>query len=67
MDATLNKYLKLSPKQASQLIADLVESVKIVDGTFYSLWHNESLSEIGHWKGWKEVYEKMLALSTNKI
>ncbi|WP_293301138.1 polysaccharide deacetylase family protein [Pedobacter sp. UBA4863] len=63
MDATLIRYLKLWPAQASMLINELVESVKMVDGTFYSLWHNESLSETGHWKGWKEVYEKMMALS----
>jgi len=63
MDATLLKYLKLQPHQATMLINELVESVKMVDGTFYSLWHNESLSESGNWKGWKEVYEKMIASS----
>lgn len=63
MDATLHKYLKLQPNQAIMLINELIESVKMVDGTFTSLWHNESLSETGHWKGWKEVYEQMLASS----
>lgn len=61
MDATLQKYLKLKPAEATILIEELINSVKMVNGTFYSLWHNESLSETGHWKGWKEVYEKMLA------
>lgn len=65
MDSTLHKYLKLNPSQATLLIYELMESVKIVDGTFYSLWHNESLSETGHWKDWKQVYEKMLAFSKN--
>ena len=65
MDSTLRKYLKLNPNQAVMLIHDLMESVKIVEGTFYSLWHNESLSETGHWKDWKQVYEKMLAFSKN--
>jgi len=63
MDSTLHKYLKLQPNQAIMLINELIESVKMVDGTFTSLWHNESLSETGHWKGWKEVYEQMLASS----
>lgn len=63
MDATLLNYLKLQPNQAILLINELVESVKMVDGTFSSLWHNESLSETGNWKGWKQVYEQMLALS----
>lgn len=65
MDSTLLKYLKLQPKQAIMLIDELLENVKMVDGTFYSLWHNESLSETGHWKGWKEVYEQMLAMATS--
>ncbi len=64
MDATLNKYLKLNPTQAVELVEELINSVKMVGGTFYSLWHNESLSETGHWKGWKTVYEKMLAMAS---
>ncbi len=64
MDATLQKYLKLKPEEAIPLIEDLINSVKIVNGTFYSLWHNESLSETGNWKGWKTVYEKMLNIAT---
>lgn len=63
MDSTLQKYLKLTPTEAIVLIEELMESVKIVGGTFYSLWHNESLSETGNWKGWKPVYEKMLAMA----
>ena len=65
MDATLLKYLKLLPNQANLLIKELIESVKMVDGTFYSLWHNESISETGNWKGWKEVYEQMMATSVS--
>ena len=65
MDTTLQKYLKLQPSQAILLITELMESVKMVDGTFYSLWHNESLSETGHWKGWKQVYEQMLTSSAS--
>jgi len=60
MDVTLQQYLKLNPTQAIQIIEELLASVKLVDGTFSSLWHNESLSETGKWKGWKAVYEEML-------
>lgn len=60
MDVTLQQYLKLNPTQAIQKIEELLASVKLVDGTFSSLWHNESLSETGKWKGWKAVYEEML-------
>ena len=63
MDSTLQKYLKVNPTEAIVLIEELLNNVKMVGGTFYSLWHNESLSETGHWKGWTKVYEKMLAMA----
>jgi hypothetical protein len=60
MDATLNKYLKLSENEAISNIEKIVNKVKEVNGTFISLWHNESLSNQGHWKGWDSVYKEML-------
>ncbi len=60
MDVTLQQYLRLSPDQAIAKIDQLIASVKLVEGTFCSLWHNESVSETGRWKGWKVVYEEML-------
>ncbi|MFY0674917.1 MAG: polysaccharide deacetylase family protein [Bacteroidia bacterium] len=59
MDVTLKHYLELDVKQAKQLIFELIENVKACDGLFISLWHNESLSEIDGWKGWKSVYMEM--------
>jgi hypothetical protein len=60
MDVTLQQYLKLTPKEAIEKIEELLSNVKLVEGTFCSLWHNESLSETGKWKGWKTVYGEML-------
>ncbi len=60
MDVTLQHYLRLSPEQAIAKLNQLIASVKLVDGTFCSLWHNESISETGRWKGWKAVYEQLL-------
>ena len=37
-----------------------MDKVKDVKGTFVSVWHNESLSDEGIWKGWKTVYEQMI-------
>jgi len=65
MDVTLQQYLKLSPDQAIAQIETLLNNVKFVNGTFYSLWHNEALSEKGRWKGWKIVYDEMLKGSLN--
>jgi hypothetical protein len=60
MDVTLQQYLKLSPEEAVEKIEEILTNVKLVNGTFSSLWHNESLSETGRWKGWKMVYDEML-------
>lgn len=65
MDVTLRQYLKLTTQQADDLIAKLLTDVKMVNGTFSSLWHNESLSETGVWKGWRSVYENMMKNSVN--
>jgi hypothetical protein len=60
-------YKKYTPEIASKEINKLIQKVKKVNGTFISVWHNESLSEHGIWRGWKIVYEKMLKESLNKI
>lgn len=60
MDASLNFYMELTPDEAYQRICKLVDEVKRVDGTFMSLWHNESLSDKWDWKGWKDLYQRMI-------
>ena len=62
MDTTLNDYLKLTPKQSLGKIRDLKNEVKQVNGTFITLFHNESLSNYLRWRGWKRVYGSMLKI-----
>lgn len=62
MDQTFRKYLKVKPAEAIEILESLIKAVKMVDGTFCSLWHNESLSETAEWRGWKEVYERMMEM-----
>lgn len=66
MDTTLNQYLKLKVDDAINLIEMIIQKVKEVNGTYISLWHNESLSDHGYWKGWEPVYKKMLELISEK-
>ena len=35
----------------------LRKNVAEVKGTFTSIWHNESLSNVDRWSGWQEVFE----------
>lgn len=60
MDRTLRQHLNLSPDDAIDLINKNIEEIKELNGTFVSLWHNESLGDTGYWKGWKTVFEKMI-------
>lgn len=63
MDGTLNDYMDLTPSQALQIISQLMQEVKAVGGTFISLWHNSTLNDQHHWKGWLEVYEEMIKMA----
>lgn len=60
MEATLKYYNKVRPDQAMDYLKPVIDEVKKVDGTFISLWHNETLSNWGLWKGWRDVYEEMV-------
>jgi hypothetical protein len=60
MDGTLKDYMHLSPGKASELINELIHEVRAVNGTFIPLWHNSSLNDEGEWKGWLDVYIKMV-------
>ncbi len=59
MDVTLRDYMKLSPEEAAREIELLMQEVKQVNGTFMSIWHNETLTDTGAWEGYREVFEKM--------
>lgn len=59
MDVTLLHYRNLRADDALRKIVTLMEETAKVGGTFISLWHNESMSDEGHWKGWQNVYTEM--------
>ncbi len=64
MDATLKYYMKFTPDDAIEHVKQMVQEVKAVDGTFISLWHNETLSEKDQWQGWRKVYEETIKAAT---
>ena len=61
MDGTLHDYLGLKPNEATILIQSLIYICKKHNGTFISLWHNESLNDQRRWKGWRKVYQLMIS------
>eukprot|EP01090_Pellita_catalonica_P022645 TRINITY_DN8886_c0_g1_i4.p1 TRINITY_DN8886_c0_g1~~TRINITY_DN8886_c0_g1_i4.p1 ORF type:complete len:170 (-),score=9.45 TRINITY_DN8886_c0_g1_i4:10-519(-) len=65
MDTTLNDYMKLTPKQSLGKIRDLKNEVKAVNGTFITVFHNESLSNYLRWRGWNRLYNSMIKIVRN--
>lgn len=60
MEGTIRDYLGLDAGHALDQITPLIDEVKAVNGTFISLWHNESFSDEKRWLGWVDVYRRML-------
>ncbi len=60
MDITLKKYLGLSPGSATLIIEKIINEVKNVNGTFISIWHNESLHFEREWIEWDFVFKNMI-------
>jgi hypothetical protein len=62
IDDTLRFNMKLDASEATEKISGIIDAVKQVNGTLISIWHNDTLSDEGVWKGWRNVYEDMVKL-----
>ena len=61
MDMCYINYKNFTPDEAWEEMKEIIAMVKSVDGELMSVWHNRTFSEMEeNWKGWNEVYEKML-------
>lgn len=63
MDGTLMGYMKLSQEEAIHSVKDIIHEIKNVNGTFITIWHNESLSNWRDWKGWQYIYEEIIKVA----
>ena len=61
-DDVLKFNMKISADDVVSEISELIDTVKKIDGTLISVWHNDTFSNFGQWKGWKNVYEEMVKL-----
>ncbi len=57
MDVTLKNYLQLTPENAIEELKNLKQTIKKVNGTFITLFHQSNLT--GNWLPWKKVYESI--------
>lgn len=60
MEGTLMDYKHLNTAEALIEIKKLIAEVKAVEGTFISLWHNHSLSNIKENIVWRNLYEEVI-------
>lgn len=63
MDVTLKKYLNLKPEEGIAALQPIIQNIRSVGGSFYSLWHNSSFSVIDRWEDWKEAYEELVRMA----
>ncbi len=50
----------ISPEKSLTDIFNLMEEVKKVNGTFISIWHNQTISETQEYRQWRTVHDKMV-------
>lgn len=62
VDDILKFNMDVNPEDVTESIANIIASVKEVDGTLVSIWHNDTFSNEGVWYGWRNVYEDMVKL-----
>jgi hypothetical protein len=60
MDNTLRNKLRLTPDEAVRAACAIVDSVKIVGGTFSGLWHESFLASRGPNRPWREAILRIL-------
>lgn len=60
MDVTLKNYLGLNIENARQHIVELKLVLQKHQLPFCFIFHNESLSECGEWKNWRQLFELCL-------
>ena len=60
MEANFLYYFRITPQKAFRYIFALLDEVKNVKGTFISIWHNNTVSDDGIFRGWKYVHDEMI-------
>ena len=64
MDTTFHTHMGLNTEETKGEMRKLVDEVRAVGGTFSCIFHNQNLCEDFDWKGWRTVYEDLLAYAT---
>ena len=66
MEGSFIEDMAMQPAETITTIAELIETVKAVNGAFVCIWHNHTLSDYKIYKGWRAPYEATLRLLNDK-
>jgi len=67
MEATSIFQLNHTPQQAIEELKHYYQTVKSVNGTFITIWHNTSLGTYPKFAGWREVYEEFVGFVSREL
>jgi hypothetical protein len=67
MDANAFYEQKLSPEAALEELLELYKSIRSVNGTMITIWHNNFLGSDEAFAGWKEVYARICGSGEQSI
>lgn len=65
MDANFQYYMDTSPDEVFDKAKPVIDWVKKMNGTLYTLWHNNSFSEVFEWRHWRKPYEDIIEYAIN--
>ncbi len=67
MDANAYYEQKLSPTEALNELLHFYQTIKNVNGTMITIWHNSFLGTDPQFNGWKEIYERFFIETENTV
>ncbi|MFN6038829.1 MAG: polysaccharide deacetylase family protein, partial [Bacteroidota bacterium] len=59
-ETTFRFGMRLNPEESLQKAIQLIDRIKVTNGTFVTCFHNESMTDYGEWKGWRNFYEQII-------
>lgn len=60
MEVTFKDYLKIGSEEALVQISELIKTVKAVEGTFISVWHDRTFARTKENQPWIDLYIEMI-------
>jgi hypothetical protein len=66
MEGTFKFYQTKTKSQIMEEIHHYIHAVKAVKGELISIWHNDALSDLKEWHGWRAIYEDMISTIKEK-